>query len=578
MGFGLKQICMITAVGTGVIAGVAIASRNDYSTEKMWNKTKKNVVQMTKRATKIINSKKNEVIEVEKSDSETLMAASLARVIDVVLEDSEIIVANENTNASNTTEDSTESHKIITLPSINQIYYTQDVCSNLFFINCDLDNAKLRKSLENLLNTYGVLSGRLIKNKKTDLYEVSLNNKGVFFSMVKYDGNMSDILPNVKENNLSPNYSNLFGQDYSLSQYVSLSLPILQIRITHFNDNKTCIGVRYPTIIADITSISKFIEDWSVLYRGEEIQKATVFNFNWISQVVKASDNNVLPITYQPLAFNKIKSVKWVKLAFQMVYEWIVDGGFQTKSFFISDEQLEKLRDQVIADAKFANEKQAPAQSSTTDATTDATAAADSSNIDWISDKDVLIAHIWKKISIIPRKVAFSNRVFKCNNLRKYVDDIENVFGNMNVYSVTPLTYITLLSPLYHLSKKIHTSIINFSFQLDNLLQWINGQENSELPLIGVPAVLYGKHSDLLVDDLEVDRSNIRFNSSDNEKESDVVWIYKEFKPSIPNCLNIVRTSEISSNTQKGYYIYLTLSRLDMIAFLNQGGIYFMIK
>jgi len=121
MGFGLKQICMITAVGTGVIAGVAIASRNDYSTEKMWNKTKKNVVKMTKRATKIINSKKNEVIEVEKSDSETLMAASLARVIDVVLEDSEIIVANENTNASNTTEDSTESHKIITLPSINQV-------------------------------------------------------------------------------------------------------------------------------------------------------------------------------------------------------------------------------------------------------------------------------------------------------------------------------------------------------------------------------------------------------------------------------------------------------------------------
>jgi len=566
MGFGLKHICIISAVSTGVIAGVAIASRNDYSAEKMWNKTKKNAAQMTKKATNIINPKKNKSSEIDKSINESLMEA---KIIDVTLEDSEIIVANGDVNTENITEESSEKYETITLPSINQIYQTQDISSNLFFINSDLDNAKLRKSLEILLNTYGVLSGRLIKNKKTDLYEISLNNKGVFFSMVKYDGKMSDILPNVKENNLSPDYSNLFGQDYSLSQYVNLSLPILQIRITHFNDNKTCIGVRYPTVIADITSISKFIEDWSVLYRGEEIQKATVFNFNWISQTVEASGDNKLPTTYQPLAFNKIKSVNWVKLAFHMFYEWIVDGGFQTKSFFISDKQLEKLRDQVIADAKFANEKQAPTQSSTTDTTN----SADSSNIDWISDKDVLIAHIWKKISIIPRKVAFSNRVFKCNNLREYVDDIENVFGNMNIYAVTPLTYITLLSPLYHLSKKIHTSIINFSFQLENLLQWINSQENCELPLIGVPAVLYGKHSDLLVDDLDVDRSNIRFNTSDNEKKSDVVWIYKEFKPSIPNCLSIVRTSELSSDIPKGYYIYLTLSRLDMNAFINQGGL-----
>jgi len=566
MGFGLKHICIISAVSTGVIAGVAIASRNDYSAEKMWNKTKKNAAQMTKKATNIINPKKNNNSEVEKSINESLMAA---KIVDVTLEDSEIIVANGNVNTENITEESAEKYETITLPSINQIYQTQDISSNLFFINSDLDNTKLRKNLEILLNTYSVLSGRLIKNKKTDLYEVSLNNKGVFFSIVKYDGKMVDILPNVKENGLSPDYSNLFGQDYSISQYINLSLPILQIRISHFNDNKTCIGVRYPTIIADITSISKFIEDWSVLYRGEEIQKTTVFNFNWISQSIKESHNSDLPTTYQPLAFNKIKSIKWFKLAFQMFYEWIIGGGFQTKNFFISDNQLEELRNQVIADAKFANEKQTPVQSPTSDTAS----PIDSSNIDWISPKDVLIAHIWKKISVLPRKIAFSNRVFKCSNLREYVDNIDNVFGNMNIYAVTPLTYITLLSPLYYLSKKIHTSIVNLSIQLDNLLQWISSQENSDLPLIGTPAILFGKQSDLLVDDLDVDRSNIRFNTSENEKEGEVVWIYKEFKPSIPNCLNIVRTSEISSNTQKGYYIYLTLSRLDMNAFINQGGI-----
>jgi len=212
--------------------------------------------------------------------------------------------------------------------------------------------------------------------------------------MVKYDGNMVDILPNVKENVLSPDYSNLYGQNYSIKQYINLNLPILQIRITHFNDNKTCIGIRYPTIIADITSIAKFIEDWSVLYRGEEIQKNTVFNYDWISQTVKTSPDDDLPSTYQPLAFNKIRSVKWFKLAFQMFYEWITGGGFQTKHFFISDKQLEELRNQVIADAKFANEKQTPVQSPTSDTTS----PADSSNIDWISAKDVLIAHIWKVI------------------------------------------------------------------------------------------------------------------------------------------------------------------------------------
>lgn len=565
MGFGLKHICIISAVGTGVIAGVAIASRNDYSAEKMWNRTKKNAIQLTKRATIAINPRKNKNNEIEKSVNEALTAASLARIINVDLEDSEIIVANIS---SENAEESVE-YKTITLPAINQIYQTQDFSSNLFFINCNLDNAKLRKSLEVLLNTYDVLSGRLTKNKKTDLFEVCLNNKGVFFSIVKYNGNMADILPNVKENNLSPDYSNLFGQDYTINQYISLSLPILQIRITHFNDDKTCIGVRYPSIIADITSISKFIEDWSILYREEEIQKKTVFDYDWISKSIKISPDNDLPSTYQPLAFNKIKSIKWFKLAFQMFYEWIIGGGFQTKHFFISDKQLEELRNQVIADAKFANEKQTPVQSPTSDATS----PIDTSNIDWISAKDVLIAHIWKKISVLPRKLSFSNRVFKCSNLREYVDNIDNVFGNMNIYAVTPLTYITLLSPLYYLSKKIHTSIVNLSIQLENLLQWLSSQESFELPLIGTPAILFGKQSDLLVDDLDVDRSNIRFSTSENEKEGSIVWIYKEAKPSIPNCLTIVRTSELTNDTQKGYYIYLTLSRLDMNAFINQGGL-----
>jgi len=566
MGFGFKQFCIITAVGTGVVAGVAIASRNDYSAEKMWSKTKKNAVNMSKKATNAINSKKNKNSEIEKSINDAITLASLAKVINVTLEDSEIIVANGSTDEINETTE----FKTIVLPAINQISQTQDFSSNLFFINSNLDNAKLRKTLEILLNSYGVLSGRLINNKKTGLYEICLNNKGVFFSMVKYDGNMIDILPDVKENVLSPDYSNLYGQHYTMKQYVNLSLPILQIRITHFNDNKTCIGLRYPSIIADITSIAKFVEDWSVLYRGEEIQKNTVFNYDWISQTTKTShDDNNLPSTYQPLAFNKIRSTKWFKLAFQMFYEWVTGGGFQTKHFFISDKQLEELRNQVIADAKFANEKQTPEQSPISDATS----PADTSNIDWISAKDVLIAHIWKKISVLPRRVAFSNRVFKCSNLREYVDDIDNVFGNMNIYAVTPLTYITLLSQLYYLSKKIHTSIVNLSIQLQNLLQWINSQPTFELPLIGVPAILFGKQSDLLVDDLDVDRSNIRFSTSEDKKEGSVVWIYKESKPSIPNCLSIVRTSELTNDSLNGYYIYLTLSRLDMNAFINQGGL-----
>lgn len=566
MGFGFKQICIISAIGTGVIAGVAIASRNDYSAEKMWNKTKKNAAHMTKKATYAINPRKNKNREIEKSISDAITAASLAKVIDVTLEDSEIIVANDK---SNVTEENTE-FETITLPAINQIYQSQDFSSNLFFINSNLDNAKLRKSLEILLNNYKILSGRLMKNKKTDLYEVCLNNKGVFFSMVKYNGSMIDILPDVKENALSPDYSNLYGQNYTMKQYINMNLPILQIRITHFKDDKTCIGIRYPTIIADITSIAKFVEDWSVLYRGEEIQKNAVFNYDWISQTIKTAHDDNLPTTYQPLAFNKIKSIQWFKLAFQMFYEWIVNGGFQTKNFFISDKQLEELRNQVIADAKFANEKQTPVQSPNTDVTSPTDT---SSSIDWISPKDVLIAHIWKKISVLPRKLPFSNRVFKCSNLREYVEDIDNVFGNMNIYAVTPLTYITLLSPLYYLSKKIHTSIVNLSIQLQNLLQWINSQEINELPLIGTPAILFGKQSDLLVDDLDVDRTNIYFSNGENKDEGRINWIYKEAKPSIPNCLTIVRTSDLTNDNQKGYYIYLTLSRLDMNAFINQGGL-----
>jgi len=561
MGLGFKHICILSAVGTGVIAGVAIASRNDYSAEKMWNKTKRNTINMTKKATNVINPKKNKNNEIEKSEALTISV--LAKEIDVTLEDSEIIVAN------NTEISTEESPKIITLPSINQICQTQDFSSNLFFINSNLDNAKLRKSLENLLNTYRVLSGRIMNNKKTGLYEVCLNNKGVFFSMVKYDGNVSDILPNTKEDVLSPDYSNLYGQNYNIKKYVSLNLPILQIRVTHFNDNKTCIGLRYPSIIADMTSMAKFIEDWSILYRGEEIQNNTIFNPDWISQSIKISHDDNLPSTYQPLAFNKIKSLSWFKLAFQMFYEWIIGGGFQTKHFFISDKQLEELRNQVISDAKFANEKQTPVQSPNSDLTS----PTDSSNIDWISAKDVLIAHIWKKVSVLPRKVSYSNRVFKCSNLREYVNNIDNVFGNMNVYAVTPLTYITLLSPLYYLSKRIHTSMFNLSIQIENLLQWINCQETFELPLIGIPAILFGKQSDLLVDDIDVDRSNIHFSSSENKNEGNIIWIYKENKPNIPNYLSIVRTSELTNDNQKGYYIYLTLSRIDMNAFINQGGL-----
>jgi len=563
MGLGFKHICILSAIGTGVIAGVAIASRNDYSAEKMWNKTKRNTIHMTKKATNAVNPRKNKNLEIEKSANEALTV--LAKEIDVTLEDSEIIVAN-NVEAS-----SEETPKIISLPSINQICQTQDFSSNLFFINSNLDNAKLRKSLEILLNTYSILSGRIMNNKKTGLYEVCLNNKGVFLSMVKYNGNMFDILPNTDENVTSPDYSNLYGQSYNLKKYVSLNLPILQIRITHFNDDKTCIGLRYPSIIADMTSMAKFVEDWSVLYRGEEIQKNTIFNSDWISQSVKTLHDDNLPSTYQPLAFNKIKSFNWFKLAFQMFYEWVIGGGFQTKHFFISDKQLEELRNQVISDAKFANENQTSSIQSPT--SSDIISPTDSSNIDWISAKDVLIAHIWKKVSVLPRKVTYSNRVFKCCNLREYVSNIENTFGNMNIYAVTPLTFITLLSPLYYLSKKIHTSMFNLSIQIENLLQWISCQESFELPLIGIPAILFGRQSDLLVDDIDVDRSNIRFSSSENKEEGNILWIYKENKPNIPNYLSIVRTSELTNDSQKGYYIYLTLSRIDMNAFINQGGL-----
>jgi len=117
MGFGFKQICIISAIGTGVIAGVAIASRNDYSAEKMWNKTKKNAAHMTKKATYAINPRKNKNREIEKSISDAITAASLAKVIDVTLEDSEIIVANDK---SNVTEENTE-FETITLPAINQV-------------------------------------------------------------------------------------------------------------------------------------------------------------------------------------------------------------------------------------------------------------------------------------------------------------------------------------------------------------------------------------------------------------------------------------------------------------------------
>jgi len=123
MGFGFKQICIITAVGTGVVAGVAIASRNDYSAEKMWGKTKKNAVQMSKKATNAINPKKNKNSDIEKSVNDAITAASLARAINVTLEDSEIIVAN---GSANEIEETTE-FKTITLPAINQV--------TLYFIN-----------------------------------------------------------------------------------------------------------------------------------------------------------------------------------------------------------------------------------------------------------------------------------------------------------------------------------------------------------------------------------------------------------------------------------------------------------
>jgi len=119
MGFGFKQICIISAVGTGIIAGVAIASRNDYSAEKMWSKTKKNAAHMSRRATNAFNLRRNKNKEIEKSISDAMTAASLAKVIDVTLEDSEIIVASDK---SNTTGENTE-FEIITLPAINQVIF-----------------------------------------------------------------------------------------------------------------------------------------------------------------------------------------------------------------------------------------------------------------------------------------------------------------------------------------------------------------------------------------------------------------------------------------------------------------------
>lgn len=434
-----------------------------------------------------------------------------------------------------------------------------------------------------------------------------MNNKGVFFSIVKYSDTMSNILPEIKNFSLAPNCSNLYGQNYSIEQCIKTSIPMIQIRITHFSDDKTCISIRSPSFITDLASITKFVQDWSCLYRGEPLNVDTIFNSNWITDYISTHNlEKTKNLTnYQPLAFAKVGCIDWIKLAFKTIWEWIAGGGFQTRSFYISDKQLEELRNQVIADAKLANENEeasptgshnskamnssptttpttptaAPMNEDTTNTptttspTTQSTKDDVNTNIDWISTKDVLIAHIWKKIATIPRNISYSNRVFKNCNARLFIDGkIENVFGNMNISAVTPLTYITLLSPLYYLSQKIHTSMSNLPIQLPNLLTWINSQKEEELPLINVPVNYFGKQTDLLFNDADIDTSKIKF--SNQENVGNVLWLYQESKPSIPNIVTIVKTSKLTEpENVKGYYIYVTLSRIDMNGLIKQGGL-----
>ena len=126
------------------------------------------------------------------------------------------------------------------------------VSDSVWFFDKHLDAASLQRSLQELLRLYPALAGRRTPGG------IALNNAGVPFSMLERTGSARTVLE------LNEPQRGMFAECHGPDSVAAGRSPIMTVRLTHFEDGTSALGVATSHALLDGFSHCKLVQLWGI--------------------------------------------------------------------------------------------------------------------------------------------------------------------------------------------------------------------------------------------------------------------------------------------------------------------------
>ena len=128
------------------------------------------------------------------------------------------------------------------------------VLDSVWFFDKHLDAASLQRSLQELLRLYPALAGRRAPGGM-----IALNNAGVPFSVLERTGSARAVLALPEEPQRG-----MFAECHGPKSVAAGRSPIMTVRLTHFEDGTSALGVATSHALLDGFSHCKLVQLWGI--------------------------------------------------------------------------------------------------------------------------------------------------------------------------------------------------------------------------------------------------------------------------------------------------------------------------
>lgn len=142
--------------------------------------------------------------------------------------------------------------KLFKLLAVDTYHMDAIVSDSVWFFDKHLDAASLQRSLQELLRLYPALAGRRTPGG------IALNNAGVPFSMLERTGSARTVLE------LNEPQRGMFAECHGPDSVAAGRSPIMTVRLTHFEDGTSALGVATSHALLDGFSHCKLVQLWGI--------------------------------------------------------------------------------------------------------------------------------------------------------------------------------------------------------------------------------------------------------------------------------------------------------------------------